>query len=412
MMGVFVAPGVSSNNSGSGAGGAGGSNPAGTYLTDGATSSDAENIRANRTNDAPTIGSTTVGNVNLQSESIASHGIQDSTDYAGILSGQNNIVGADHGVVCGGEDNDITGSSPHSVICGGDTNTIDACDSGTIGGGDSNAIGPVSGTTNHPTIGGGLNNAIYHGAYATIGGGRDNEISLSSAGSPNAQYATISGGRANKVSRGTAATVCGGDDNVVGATTDSSYAAILGGAGSGIDGADYAACAGRRAQVSDAGAFVWSDSAAQDEVSQGIDSFFVKAGGGFFFRETDGFAGEEIAQHQGHVSTSDGANVDTAIGTLSTDQHMLMTECYAMGVRSTGNNSRTQRILLPWIRTGGVVSSTGTLRNHQVNTGTGGTCAVSLVVSSDVVSLRVAGNVGEDWEWPLAWTLQEGGFTT
>lgn len=390
---------------------AGGTDPGTIKVT--TPASQPENIIANRTVNVPTIAATCTGGINLQSEPTAAHGITANTDHAGILSGEDNIVGADFGVVCGGEDNDITGSSPHSVIGGGNLNVINVCDSGFIGGGDSNRIVPASGSTNNAAIVGGSLNEIFTAEHGAIGGGEDNVLGLTGT-TANAGHSCITGGEDNQINRGLHSAILGGDTNVIGVTTDASFSVILGGRLNDIDGADNACAGGRQAQVTDAGAWVWSDSAAQDEDSQGVDSFFIKAGGGLFFRQTDGFKGEEVVQQQFHVSSTDAANVDTTIGTLGTDQHTFGVLSRFDAIRDTGANAFGRVADRRYSRVAGTVTQIGGagLAAGSVFDGTGATVTMLLVISGDDIIARWNGNVGENWEGAGRVQSQEGGFTS
>lgn len=372
-----------------------------------------ENILGNLSTNPPTAVASCTGGVNLQSETVAAHGLLANTDHAGILSGQNNIVGADFSVVCGGTDNDITLSSANSFIGGGDTNRITSCDSGVIAGGDSNKIAPVSGSTNHATIGGGSLNDIFTAEHGTIAGGEDNVLGVTGT-TANAAHSCITGGEDNRINRGVHSSILGGDSNDIGITTDSSFAVILGGAFNDVDGADFGCAGGRQAQVTDAGAWVWSDSAAQDEASQGIDSFFIKAGGGLWFRETDGFKGEELVLHQAHLTTTDAANTDVTLGALATDQHIAWIRVVISAVRDAGVNSLCIVRDVALVRSGGALTVVGgaSVLSGSQSDGTGATLASTVTVSGSNIIARVNGNALENWQWPISWWFHEGGFTS
>jgi hypothetical protein len=170
-----------------------------------------------------------------------------------VASGNNATVGGgldhnasgDSATVSGGYNNDATGD--YAAIGGGRSN--DATDNYTfVGGGYGN---DASGS--HATIGGGFSNEAT-GHNATIGGGYDNEASSNSA--------TVAGGTYNDAS-GSAATVPGGSTNEA--------------------SGDYSFAAGRRAQASRIGCFVWADATNEDFPCSYDNQFRVRANGGATF---------------------------------------------------------------------------------------------------------------------------------
>lgn len=194
----------------------------GTVLDSAATS---ENLKCARPTQTPSVSAAAPGQVNLQSESVASHGT--STNYATISGGLNNIVAGMYSVVGGGEDNDITTTSTHSVIGGGDTNTITTTGNyNTIGGGFTNTIAGTNKDGN--TIAGGRTCIISGPTYATIGGGINHSITGTAA-----VGATIGGGDTN-VLVGNAATIAGGQNNTI--STSGKNSTISGGGGSSLAG--------------------------------------------------------------------------------------------------------------------------------------------------------------------------------
>lgn len=386
-----------------------------------------ENIKANRSVDLPTILGTTKGNVNLGSENTGGKGIT-SGDNNNIAGGLNNIIAADLGSVGGGGANEVSSdggtvgggltnhirTSDQAAVGGGEANTINDCDHGVIAGGEANEIGPGAGTTSYAAIGGGNSNIIYHALRSVIGGGLSNEISHGAAVADSAGYSGIACGQSNQIQRGTHSAIIGGQSNTIGPATDSSHSAILGGLSNDIDGADFACASGRGAEISDAGAWLWADSANQTEASKGVDSFFIKAGGGLWFRETDGFKGEELRQRQAHASTIDASNTDLLMGALSTDQHTFMVMGRAHASRDSGANFFTKLFELTIKRTGGSNTVVGAawLASNSRSDGTGSTLVLTLLIGSTSIFLRVAGNAAEDWEWTFNYTIQEGGFTS
>ena len=221
---------------------------------------------------------------------------------AGNLTGlfiQQNSSGAPN-VIAGSPNNFVAGGVVGATISGGGatnyfgyvyTNSVTA-DLGTVSGGANNTAGFVStvggGSYNHAgdgdaTVGGGAANTSS-GNYATVGGGLNNTASGGNAtvGGGNANtasgnYATVAGGVLNTAS-GYAATVSSGYNN----QATNNYATVPGGLFN-IAGGQYSFAAGRRAQATNDGAFVWADSQNAPFTSTNNDSFNVRAQGGVRF---------------------------------------------------------------------------------------------------------------------------------
>ncbi len=129
-----------------------------------------------------------------------------------------------------------------------------------VGGGETNIASDYT-----ATVGGGrLNQA--NGDYSTVGGGRNNEAVNF--------YDTVAGGYGNTAT-GQRSTVGGGQGNTAGG----SYSTIPGGMNN-IARGDYSLAAGRRAQASNDGCFVWSDSEDADFTSTDTNQFIIRAEGG------------------------------------------------------------------------------------------------------------------------------------
>lgn len=107
---------------------------------------------------------------------------------------------------------------------------------------------------NYDTVGGGAGNAAT-GSYATVSGGENNTSS--------GYGSVVGGGNANQSTGGLYSTIPGGQQNIASGS--------------------YSFAAGFRAQATNNGAFVWSDSQGAVFASTNDNSFNVRAGGGVFF---------------------------------------------------------------------------------------------------------------------------------
>ena len=198
-----------------------------------------------------------------------------------------NSVTASFGTVGGGYENTVNGYV--ATIAGGILNIVNGA-FGYIGGGYQNsASGQMS------TIGGGeYNNASAF--FSTIAGGQQNSAS--------GQYGFVGGGFVNSAS-GSSATVAGGEFNNVGAESAfigageynaaSAYSATIGGGAgnvaSGVDSTipggnnnlasgNWSFAAGKDAQATNTGSFVWSDPESVPFTSTADDQFLIRAAGG------------------------------------------------------------------------------------------------------------------------------------
>jgi hypothetical protein len=188
------------------------------------------------------------------------------SSYVFIGGGESNRVDPASGwsVIGGGSNNYL--NALYAVIEGGASNSIAAnCPYSDISGGESNALG-ASFSADHMTIAGGRNNLIQDSSFSAIGGGVGNTISGSA-------WSVIAGGFSNMIAN-QGGTIGGGLGNVSGY-----YATVPGGANNMATG-DYSFAAGRHAQATNAGCFVWNDSRGGGFGSTGENQFIINAIGG------------------------------------------------------------------------------------------------------------------------------------
>ena len=209
-------------------------------------------------------GTTSWGNDTAGAASVIGGGMANYADayaYGATISGGiKNYAVNTNATVGGGLANYASGVA--SSIGGGVQN---------LAGGDQATIG--GGATNHAagsfgTVGGGQNN-MAGDRWAVIGGGLNNETAAGS------WFATIAGGQINAVSA-EGGTVGGGLAN----TVSGRYATVPGGNANTAAGLDSFA-AGRFAQASHDGTFVWSDlSSFSGFSSTAVNQFLIRAAGG------------------------------------------------------------------------------------------------------------------------------------
>ncbi len=162
--------------------------------------------------------------------------------------------------------NTITGN--FGTIAGGQNNTAGVY--GSVGGGIANQA-----TGDRSSVGGGTSNTASS-SHATVAGG-DGNIATG------ASYTTVGGGKQNSAS-GQSATVPGGEDNTA----------------SGI----YSFAAGRTAQATHKGSFVWGDSEGASISSSANDQWTVRAQGGFrFFTNDSSTTGVQLTAGSGSWSS-------------------------------------------------------------------------------------------------------------
>lgn len=205
----------------------------------------------------------------------AENTIGTNSPYAWIGGGGFNTFGmnADYGVIGGGNANTIHGAT-HATIAGGNMCQTHYSQASVIGGGQLNVIYSNSVQS---TIAGGAENLIYPDSHGTtIGGGIYNEVRNG------VQEGTIAGGLDNNIwTNSSYSTIGGGWGNNI--LNDSIYSTIPGGAANVVEG-DYAFAAGRYADASHDGAFVWSDSTGTTFASTNNNEFAVRSHGGVRFQ--------------------------------------------------------------------------------------------------------------------------------
>jgi hypothetical protein len=161
-----------------------------------------------------------------------------------------NLVQDNFGTIGGGVNNDIETNAYESTISGGNANSILAgAYRSSIAGGWANSSGSASSVI----VGGEQNTISSNSIFSFIGGG---------------DFNTVQGGSSNSV-------ICGGLRNTAGGP----YATVPGGVDNGASGS-YSFAAGRGAQASHQGAFVWADSQSSFFGSSSNDQFCVRAQGG------------------------------------------------------------------------------------------------------------------------------------
>ena len=197
----------------------------------------------------------------------------DDTDtdksYATVSGGMSNAASGYGSVIGGGTDNVASGQQ--STVAGGAGN-IASYGSAAVGGGNGNQS-----IADNATVAGGYSN-IADGQYSFIGGGSTNRASD--------EFATVGGGSSNTAS-GAHATVPGGSGNTA-----------LG---------DYSFAAGRRAQASHSGCFIWGDSTNADFSSTWSNQFLARATGGVAF----------VTGNGGFYVTGSGASPNVAAGYIT-----------------------------------------------------------------------------------------------
>ncbi len=187
---------------------------------------------------AATIGATIAGGGNAGA---AANLIQNSSDYATIGGGADNLIGpgtrfVQYGVIAGGENNTLgntTSNVTHSAIVGGEDNEA-RVNHNFIGGG----LGNVTQGQGSAIVGGESHNTGASAEDAFIGGGQDNDATGS--------WSTIAGGR-DHTAQGTRSAILGGQNNDAAAdystvgggennTASSDWAVVAGGVGNTASG--------------------------------------------------------------------------------------------------------------------------------------------------------------------------------
>ncbi len=229
-------------------------------------------------------------------------GSMNSSPYSFIGGGRTNIVDNDYSVIAGGRLNYISrlysfigggrnnrAMDDSSVICGGRDNLANEySEYSFIGGGYRNLIRSYNPSDSYNSIGGGFINSISNSYDGFIGGGSWNNISYGpfstiAGGQRNISFekgTTISGGRANRIV-GEYCTVGGGWSNKVDGY--SYYSTIPGGLQNRIYAGNYGFAAGRYARIWHNGCFAWADSNPSTVDTTADNQFIARASGGFVF---------------------------------------------------------------------------------------------------------------------------------
>lgn len=186
-----------------------------------------------------------------------SNKIQGASTTSSILGGHENVIGLAATPVI------------ESVILGGRGNTNFGSDSLIWGYANNIGVSSISFVGGHDNfvcdIAGGI------GSF--IGSGTGNYIGTNAIGG------VLVGGQFNNISNGVSfAVISGGYQNSI---SGSSYGAIPGGFQNQV-GALFGFAAGNRAKSTHQGAFVWGDSTSADQNDTGVDSFTIRASGGFY----------------------------------------------------------------------------------------------------------------------------------
>lgn len=169
-----------------------------------------------------------------------------------IMNGQYNIVGhsgGSGGIFCGINN---FANAPNGVVLGGSTNNSTGFGSAVV----------CSGSANNNTTGG-SNNFIGAGMYNTITSNQNSALIVTGSGNllnGSPLYATILGGKNNSSSQ--TLTMAMGDSNHVTAINSLAF--------------------GSRAQATNTGSFIWSDTSAGNFSTSINNSFNARASGGFY----------------------------------------------------------------------------------------------------------------------------------
>ena len=216
--------------------------------------------------------------------------------------GHNTILANSRGaVISGGEFNEIgsgtVGYEVDAAIVGGSENTIGNSAWGAfIGAGNFNQIDSVvPGFESDSSIVGGSDNVLgtnVEGGF--IGGGDDNTIENETTGG---EYdSAIVGGDFNTIGTNSyGCSIGGGSQNKI--LANAADATVPGGAGN-VAGGQLSFAAGDRAQATNNGAFVWSDSTGTATASIINDSVTFRASGGYRFFTGTGTGGAALLAGQ------------------------------------------------------------------------------------------------------------------
>jgi hypothetical protein len=268
--------------------------------------------------------------------------------YSAIAGGARNTIptNAFAAFIGGGFDNRIgaavlnsffaggTGSNLFSAISGGSGNRIGTnCVAGTIAGGFRNSIYPNS---DYATIPGGYYNYILSNSpYGAIGGGYNNSIAGRSP------YTTVAGGINNRIGDiSSHSTIGGGTNNTV--ADGAQFATIPGGADNTASG-DYSFAAGRRAQASHNGSFVWTDSQDADFGSASANSVSFRCLGGVRF--TGG--GATVSWSPGSISWTFSSDRNLKEGVNAVDPQEILDKVSRLPMNEWNYKGHSQRHIGP-----------------------------------------------------------------
>jgi len=208
--------------------------------------------------------------------------------WSSVGAGQGNIITSEfgeHSSILGGEGNEI--ELQLAGIGGGFQNKSAGAGSFVFGGAENVAAFPDVGHAEHLTVMGGVRHQVV-GTFSTIVGGDNNRVGTDASpvdfatirggisNSADEDDATVSGGAGNHVyTGGNHASILGGDFN----QAEGSYSAVLGGWANWARG-DYSLSAGRTAEATHNGSFVWGDSSISVFESDADAQFIIDADGG------------------------------------------------------------------------------------------------------------------------------------
>ena len=390
---------------------------AGTIITRSRTAGDTENIRGNQVINPPTIDSTCVGCINLQEETSASHGVLANVDNSGILTGRNNIMGGDFGVVCGGRDNDMLGGIDNFFGGGFNNEITSGTSKSVIVGGTGHIIAPPSGSADFSGILSGERGKIFGSSNGVICGGEDCTLG-SSATSNNTNHAGIVAGDTSRI-RGSRSFIGAGFFNNIGEAAGLTVTdAVIPGGRSNVVNATGGYAMGRQSRVlaTHVGAWVTSDSTIQNDDSEVANEHFLRYAGGLRRRATPGNSEESWINDNDHLSLTGSSTTGTVVlGTLSTNTRTLdVSNLRLHGIRTDS----AAGVADTFASEGGF---TGRRRNdgnqaifvQSLTPGSEGTgvnvTAVLQITGNDYEILVTLPAAVETWEFTLRWQRQVGG---
>jgi len=201
-------------------------------------------------------------------------------EFAAINGGVGNVINAQYAAVGGGYENTIALQGESAAVAGGYNNNASA---------------------EYTSVGGGSTNTAS-AEYANVSGGSMNTAS--------GEWTTVAGGNTNTAS-GNGANVAGGANNVA----SGPHATVLGGSRNTASGPQSLA-AGFNSNAATAGAFVWSDDAADATqlTSTAANQFLARASGGFtLWTNATNTVGATLAPGSGAWASTSDRNMKTDI---------------------------------------------------------------------------------------------------